>query len=234
MKIILSRKGFDSEFGGYPSPIFPNGQMISLPIPAKGPWDSIKYSELSFGNKTLYEIMKELNSKIKINKKWKKLTKNTKCHLDPDIYRNLRKRPKEWKPLFGQIRAAASHLEKQGVKEGDIFLFFGWFRKTKYSNGKLIFDSESPGKHVIFGYLQIGKIIKVREDTILPKWMEYHPHTKPERRKTKNNTIYVARDSLSWNKKLPGAGIFHFGEDLVLTKDGFSRSFGPCPNFLKM
>jgi len=33
MKIILSRKGFDSTYGGFPSPIFEDGRMISLPIP---------------------------------------------------------------------------------------------------------------------------------------------------------------------------------------------------------
>ena len=33
MKLILSRKGFDSQSGGCPSPIFPNGTLYSLPIP---------------------------------------------------------------------------------------------------------------------------------------------------------------------------------------------------------
>ena len=33
MKIILSRKGFDSENGGYASPILPDGSLVSLPIP---------------------------------------------------------------------------------------------------------------------------------------------------------------------------------------------------------
>ena len=39
MKAILSRKGFNSAFGGYPSPILPGGEMVSLPIPSK---DSIR------------------------------------------------------------------------------------------------------------------------------------------------------------------------------------------------
>jgi len=33
MKLILSRKGFDSTYGGYPSPILPDGTLLSLPIP---------------------------------------------------------------------------------------------------------------------------------------------------------------------------------------------------------
>lgn len=32
MKVILSRKGFDSTYGGYPSLILPDGELISLPI----------------------------------------------------------------------------------------------------------------------------------------------------------------------------------------------------------
>ena len=43
MKIILSRKGFDSDFGGYPSLIMPEGRTISLPIPIKNPKDKSNF-----------------------------------------------------------------------------------------------------------------------------------------------------------------------------------------------
>lgn len=33
MKLILSRKGFDSSVGGVASPIFSSGRLLSLPIP---------------------------------------------------------------------------------------------------------------------------------------------------------------------------------------------------------
>ena len=33
MKIVLGRKGFDSGWGGNPSPILPEGRLVSLPIP---------------------------------------------------------------------------------------------------------------------------------------------------------------------------------------------------------
>ena len=36
-KLILSRKGFDTQAGGKPSPVFPDGSMFSLPIPV---WES--------------------------------------------------------------------------------------------------------------------------------------------------------------------------------------------------
>lgn len=35
MKIILSRKGFDTNSGGFASPIFPNKTCYSVPIPSK-------------------------------------------------------------------------------------------------------------------------------------------------------------------------------------------------------
>lgn len=33
MKVVLSRKGMDSRAGGIPSPILPDGMLLSLPIP---------------------------------------------------------------------------------------------------------------------------------------------------------------------------------------------------------
>ena len=33
MKVILSRKGFDSTAGGYPSPIIDGSELVSFPIP---------------------------------------------------------------------------------------------------------------------------------------------------------------------------------------------------------
>nr|WP_275450862.1 hypothetical protein [Pseudomonas syringae] len=35
MRIILSRKGFDSAAGGCQGPILPDGRLFSLPIPDK-------------------------------------------------------------------------------------------------------------------------------------------------------------------------------------------------------
>ena len=54
MKVILSRKGFDSEYGGYLSPILPNEQMISLPIPDSK--DDIRYSGIKAGESTYYDL----------------------------------------------------------------------------------------------------------------------------------------------------------------------------------
>jgi len=51
MKIILSRKGFDSEAGGYPSPILPDGTMLSLPIPS---YDKICFVNIGYGQGKSY------------------------------------------------------------------------------------------------------------------------------------------------------------------------------------
>ena len=46
MKVILSRKGFDSANGGIVSPIFEDGAMISMPIPASE--DFYTYDDLCY------------------------------------------------------------------------------------------------------------------------------------------------------------------------------------------
>ena len=223
MKVILSRKGFDSAFGGYPSPILPNGEMISLPIPLN---DAIRYSDLKMIGSTYYDLMADLKPRIKSNGEWLDLNEETRCHLDPDIHKESIDRESSWKPCFGQIDSAQSHLENQQVSEGDLFLFFGWFRKTSFQNGKIEFDAHEKSLHAIFGYLQIGEIKKVNHKFDIPKWLAYHPHTNYKRRNNKTNTIYIAQDNLSWNSSLPGAGRFMFNDKLFLTKKGLSRSNG--------
>jgi hypothetical protein len=232
MRVILSRKGFDSAYGGYPSPILPDGRLISLPIPSD---EKIKYSDLKFDkNKSYFDLMKELKPKIKSDKKWQELTNETECHLDPDIYTNIIQRDKEWKACFGQNNASQTHLLNQGVKEGDLFLFFGWFKQTVLNKDKLCFKKSAPDLHIIFGYLQVGKILQVNNETKIPDWMKLHPHAR-EGYKGKNltNTIYIASQNLTWDNELPGAGTFKVNKDLVLTKEGLTRSKWLLPDFFK-
>ena len=234
MKIIFSRKGFDSVYGGMASPILPNGFMLSLPIPSS--YDFITYSQLKLGSQTVLELIRQLKGKIRLNKEWLKVDESIRCHLDPDIYHFLRDRASEWKPLFGQSKAAQSHLSNQGIKEGDIFLFFGWFRKTIKKKDKLCYYRKDKGRHIIFGYLQIGKILKVSgklDMNDFPEWMHYHPHFHPNRVKIPNNTIYVARKYLSFNKNIPGAGFFKYSDDLVLTKKSCTKSIWQLPYFIR-
>ncbi len=207
MKIILSRKGFDSTFGCQPSPIMPNGNLLSLPIPYSN--DCNKYSDLSYEGHTYFDIIRQLNPYTKIKD-------NDTCHLDPDIRRDVKNREDGWKPAFGQHGAAQSHLIKNGVKEGDIFLFFGWFKFTQWNEGKLqyIKSSNYPnGFHAIYGYLEIKEMISPKNDNKkMPDWLTKHPHADYGKKYKSNNMIYVSDTDI--------AGYLKFDTKLILTKSG--------------
>jgi len=218
MQIILSRKGFDSANGGIPSPIMPDGTLLSLPIPYEN--DDMKFSNLTFDGKTYFEIIRELNSK----------TKKDNCHLDPDIRKCIKERENGWKPLFGQQDKAQSHLKNKKVNIGDLFLFFGWFKQTEKVNNQLIYQKDAPDLHLIYGYLQIGKI----HDDIskLPSQFNYHPHAKIKKDK-KINCIYESCDKLDFLSNIDGAACLKYNKNLVLTKNGCSRSKWELPDFFK-
>lgn len=223
LKIILSRKGFDSENGGYSSPILPDGRLLSLPIPSE---DDNRYSDLLLEDTISYfDIMQRLNPDIRVNKKWTPITSETHCHVDPDIFQSVRPRQPGWKAIFGQANAAQTHLSNKSVSVGDVFLFFGWFRRTIMADNKMIFAKDAQDQHIIFGYLEIGEpphAISKNEDVEFPDWMRSHPHLQHT---YKTNAVYVAKERLSWNEKYSGWGIFNFHNDLVLTKEGqYSRS----------
>lgn len=215
MKIILSRKGFDSKYGGYPSPILPDGRMISLPIPSQD--DARPYTDVLYEQgRTLWDLMSELGMKHDVN---------SSCHLDPDLHEAASPRQSGWKPSLGQLGSAQTHLRNQNVEPGDLFLFFGWFGFTEIRNGKLQYlRGRNNHFHAIFGYLEIGEIVHVRMDTTVPVWLEGHPHVLESRRQETNNTLYIAADNLSLNNTLPGAGLLRFSEAIRLTKPGFTRS----------
>lgn len=205
--------------------------MVSLPIPSS---DTVSYGDLKLdGYKSYYDLMKRLKPNIRYGGSWHSLERNTKCHLDPDIYRDVQIRDKNWKPMFGQINHSQTHLKNQGVREDDLFLFFGWLRGTKGDGDTLSFGDDDPDLHVIFGYLQIGLIKRVDNSCQIPCWMSSHPHTSSDRRKVDTNTIYVARDSASWNPNISGSGVFRFKKELVLTKEGYSRSKWQMPDCFK-
>ena len=86
MKVILSRKGFDSQYGGMPSPILPDGTLLSLPIPSKTDMET-KYRDLYYGNSSYYDIIHTLNPNNKIKEEYN-------CHLDPDIREEIKDRPR--------------------------------------------------------------------------------------------------------------------------------------------
>jgi hypothetical protein len=226
MKIILSRKGFDFGFGGYPSPVLPNGELISIPLNNELYYSGLKFSD----NKTYYDLMSELYPRICLNGKWDVFNNSIKCHLDPDLKYDTIIRKQNWKPMFGQVDQAQSHLENQGVRENDIFLFFGLFQYTKIENKILIFDKDSKPFHCIWGYLQIGKIFKNDE---IKNMENYHPHKEIKLLSKKNNTIYEASEKLTIIPNKAGGMVLNFSEKLILTKKGLKHTQWELPSFLR-
>lgn len=105
MRIIFSRKGFDSASGGGPSPIV-DGKPRSLPIPDD------RFGRTTYGNLGLGEHAARASRGA--------LGADDLCHHDPMFLRDGR-------CLFGQWGAALTHLRNRGVTKGDVFLFFGLF-----------------------------------------------------------------------------------------------------------
>lgn len=229
MKIILSRKGFDSGYAGYPSPILPNGELISLPIPDFS--KDIRYEDLIVSDNIRYsDIIEDLiGSKICFENHGKVDICDVGCHFDPDINRKAYERLPGWYPIFGQAGAARSHLANQGVGVGDLFLFFGWFRQTEIVDGKLRYSKEDKqGRHIIYGYLQVGDVHKINTMDA-HDWMLYHPHVRRGATASDGDYVFVASSSLSFNNNLEGAGMFRFSDEVVLTKDNLSRTKWDLP-----
>ena len=222
MKIVLSRKGMDSDFGGIPSPIIQsqngNWKFYSVPIPTQN--SDTKYSDLSlFDDFKVSSFLADIPQKSRRSKF---------CHLDPDIRKsNISRRPIGWQPNFGQVKSAQSHLNNFGIGKGDVFLFFGWFRRATFVDGtfQYIKDLDYPnGFHAIYSYLQIDEIYKPNIQKV-PDWLNYHPHVKYKDSyefNNANNTIYTAKELFEYpehfNKN--GSASFVFSEDLILTKKG--------------
>lgn len=221
-KIILSRKGFDSANGGMASPIFPDGRLVSIPIPEdpkkKTEDFSVRYSDLQVDGQTFREIIDQLHPNQK--------NQDDYCHLDPDIFVDIKDREKDWEPCFGQSTAALSHLDSQKVNIGDIFLFFGWYKQTEVVKGKIKFKRGARNQQIIFGYLQVKDIARANK---VEKFI-WHPHSKGH--ETGSNAIYVA-DKHLLNTDLPGYGTFRLSKDLVLTKEGLTRSKWELPECMK-
>ena len=211
MKIIFSRKGFDSASGGKPSPILPDGRMVSLPIPDKD--SSIRYSDISWQEFNLGSLVSDLTNG--------KIPASYFAHPDPDLCSDNLPRLPEWRPIFGQTGAAQGHLRNNGVTLGDIFLFFGLFHHVTFCSGKIEWTNDTPSRHVLWGWLQIDEILTVNNcDHDRYKWAEYHPHF--HRNKETNNTVYVGKKHLILpglgNEELAGAGIFsRYSDQLQLT-----------------
>jgi hypothetical protein len=132
MKAVLSRKGFDSSYGGAPSPILPDGTLFSLPIPS--PDSPITYDELRTGSRPIGPLVEDITNG--------RIQGGDGAHLDPDLRKPIYPRLPGWRPLFGQDGTAQAHLANAGVGVGDLFLFFGWLQVDR------IVRVEKPGPEI--------------------------------------------------------------------------------------
>ncbi len=199
MRLILSRKGFDSGSGGCPSPLLPDGSMLSLPIPDRR--SPARYSDLSWNGRNVGDLVARLTRG--------RVRADHRAHLDPDVRREARPRAAGWRPSLGQCGIAQGHLRKQGVGAGDVFLFWGLFRAV--DDG---LRWAGPPEHHIWGWLQVDEVVAVdrarAERAATLAWASDHPHWNRDADPT--NTLYLAGKDLSL-PDLParcclGAGVF--------------------------
>ena len=214
MKIILSRKGFDSSNGGCASPIMPDGTLLSMPIPTN---DDVSFADIAWNGVAYSDILKQISP----NKSF------SNCHLDPDIRDNRIKKVNGWIPAFGQTGSAQGLLSNAGVEEGDIFLFFGWFRQVEQTEKGYRYAAKNKNDfyhgndlQVIYGYMQIGEII-TDQDRI--KQYYWHPHSSEAHTYNTNNALYLPCERLSLVPNVNGYGTLDFRKDRVLTMEGMGR-----------
>ncbi|MEM6857544.1 MAG: hypothetical protein AAF559_06700 [Pseudomonadota bacterium] len=145
MRIVFSRKGFDTSAGGGPSPIV-NGMPVSLPIPDTKDLSRTTYGDLGLGERASAASRGRVRA-------------GDLCHHDPMFLG-------DGTCAFGQTGAAQTHLERQGVGVGDVFVFFG------------LFAEEETGEphHRIFGYLRVEALIALSEGVPREMLDLAHPH----------------------------------------------------------
>lgn len=146
MRIIFSRKGFDSSSGGKPSPIR-GGCPISLPIPAT------RNSRTTYGDLGLGDLVQDVTKG--------KCGPNDLCHADPYFA--------EGQCAFGQSGSAQGHLAKHGVGRGDVFVFFGLF--TEEDTGER--HHRIFGYMVVDDVIALGTNPDSRD---VPSFAPDHPH----------------------------------------------------------
>jgi hypothetical protein len=167
MKIILSRKGFDDKNGGHPSIIWPDDKrMLSFPIPVESSEVGVKADKMIFRGRNLSKIFSELGFKEEEIEK--------EFHLDP-VIQNL---TQDFTiGSLGQSGAALRHLQNNDIGKDDIFLFFGTFSETFFTQNKELRYNPMHAFHAIWGYLVVDDVIdNVSELPHLYFELKKHPH----------------------------------------------------------
>lgn len=231
-RIVLSRKGSDSAWGGRPS-LRVGDELISLPIPesaARRAGDGLRYGDLPVHARVgaLHGHLRDVGA-------------DRHVHLDPDVRPELRAGA-GWRGaarhalMFGQEGAAERHLRNQGVGPGDLFLFFGWFRGAVQRGG--VWKRTGPDEHCIWGWLQVEDSYPVTgaQEARELRWAAHHPHVARWELFDRHNRLYRARRRLSFAPELPGAGVFRWQPGLTLSQRcvaGATRREWCLPGFFR-
>lgn len=196
MKIILSRKGFDSTAGGFPSLIFPDNQLFSIPIPSSS--SHCDYSRLTFkyGDEPIHNILNQVtNRRIRSGNRYEcdYAQAVQGCHHDPMIVLESNRL------TLGQTGRAEAHLRSQGIATGDIFLFYGWFKRTELIHDHWTYDHSERDIHLIWSWMTVDEVIKLdshdQVNSALKKFPELsvHPHLATDWLATPNS-IYLSKE----------------------------------------
>jgi hypothetical protein len=238
VQLVLSRKGLDAGWGGRPSPILPGGVLVPVPIPEARPDDAgVPYRDLPSPAGSVAALLgslgvthlrypaaayrRERGPAVRV------AVRRARAHLDPDLVEASRARGPGWRPAFGQVGSAQTHLAGRGVGPGDLFLFFGWFRDTAASGGRLRFRGDD--QHVLWGWLEVRSVVPVDAATRL-RWAHPHLDGRHLERYARGNTLYLAAERLSLDPRLPGAGVLDRATPpRRLTRAGASRRVWDLP-----
>lgn len=215
MKVVLSKKGFDSQYGKKPSVILveDNNRMISFPIPIDSTRESgIGVDLLNVLGYSLKNIFEDLSIDTTYNH-----------HVDPAIQGMV----PEIDGTFGQSGAALGHLRKQKVGSGDLFLFYGTFSFAgRDTDNHLKYLPVHPF-HAIWGYLKVDEVLEDMDRVNDPEYarLQIHPHfiNRDKQGYKSGNSIFIGHDF----------GVFRFSEILRLTKLGYNKTYWELPHFFK-
>jgi Nucleotide modification associated domain 3 len=164
MKIILSRKGFDSGTGKQPSFITSSGDLVSLPIPDRfNAQHQTTYQKVNTPLGLLGPMLPAINARTK-GKPPQPILGHALAHLDPDLWQCSIPRADTWIGAYGpRTTGGVNILIKHKVGPGDLFLFFGWFKKLSHKfPAAPVYQPGAPDLHVVFGYLQIEDVYNMR------------------------------------------------------------------------
>jgi len=184
--------------------------MVSLPIPLKAAPKT--YNDIAaLPGCSMGDLVRDLAPA--------RIRPDFQAHLDPDLRRGALPRPRGWRPLFGQIGQAQSHLARHGIGPGDLFLFFGLYRRVVQRAGRYEFDRGSRASHILFGWLQVDSAHVVDELSGALAWAADHPHL--HMAPNPRNVVYASTrylDLPGLKRRVPGAGVFgKYSKHLELT-----------------